>query len=261
MLDYHTHSRNSFDANFSVEEMARAALNAGVSELCITDHVDFDDMDAEPCSMLAQRREIDSVRMDGIVLRRGAEVGMKDDLAAKAAWRHIKDADLDFIIGSVQTVNGENVYYPEYHKTRSRETAYRAYLQTIAGCIRACRYFSVLGHYDFVCKYAPYEKRGMSYFDFADEFDDIFSFLIQNGKGIEINTASWHDDPAWGLDILTRYRVLGGEFVTLGSDAHKPENVGRRLAQAAKMAKEAGIKYVASYKKLKPNMLPIDKLV
>lgn len=261
MLDYHIHSRNSFDANFSVEEMARAALNAGITQMCITDHVDFDDMDSTPCNMIAQRREIDSVYIDKIVIRRGAEVGMKDDLTAKAAWQHIMNCDLDFIIGSVHMVDAENVYYPEYHKTRSREAAYRAYLQTIAKGIRTCRYFSVLGHYDFVCKYAPYEKRGMGYSDFADEFDDIFTFLIQNGKGMEINTAAWHDDPSWGLDVLTRYRVLGGEFVTLGSDAHKPDRVGKRLYEAARMAKEAGIKYVASYKNLKPNMIPIDSLL
>lgn len=261
MLDYHVHSRHSFDASFSVEEMARAAKNAGISELCITDHVDFDDKSATPCNMLMQRREVNSVLVDGVTIRRGAEVGMKDDLTAKSAWQHIKDADLDFIIGSVHMVDGENVYYPEYHNTRTRKAAYSAYLQTILKGMSACRYFSVLGHYDFVCKYSPYEKRGMDYSSFADELDAIFAFLVSNGKGMEINTASWQNDPAWGLEILTRYRVLGGEYVTLGSDAHKPERVGARLREAALMAKEAGIKYVASYKNLKPTMLPIDSIL
>ena len=48
------------------------------------------------------------------------------------------------------------------------------------------------------------------------------------GKGIELNTGGFkyglgHPNPC--EDIIKRYKELGGEIITLGSDAHKCESL------------------------------------
>ena len=73
-----------------------------------------------------------------------------------------------------------------------------------------------------------------------------------------MNTSAWLDDPAWGLDVLSRFVELGGEFVTFGSDAHVPERVGRRFAEARALALAAGVRYTATFRTLKPQFVPIE---
>ena len=130
----------------------------------------------------------------------------------------------------------------------------RAYLAAVLRGLEATPYISVLGHYDFCCKFSPYPDRSMSYAVAPALFDAIFRHLIQNGKGLEINTSPWRDGPSWGLDILSRYRALGGEFVTVGADAHKPGQVGRRIDEALDLARAAGIPYVATFQALQPTL-------
>ncbi|MBR4018120.1 MAG: histidinol-phosphatase, partial [Clostridia bacterium] len=79
-------------------------------------------------------------------------------------------------------------------------------------------------------------------------------YLIENGRSIEINTSAWRNDPSWGLSVISRYRELGGEYVTIGSDAHQPERVGGRVSEAMELAKAAGIEYIATFKDMKPIM-------
>lgn len=259
--DYHMHSHNSFDAEFSVRAMAQAAVEAGLSEVCFTDHVDFEDpaWRDTPADLFAQRAEIEKEQPAfAVQLLRGAEVGLAPDASfAAEAWDYVRTAEPDFIIGSVHMVGTQNVYLPEYFATRERAEAYHAYVAAIAASARTLPQLSVLGHYDFVTKRAPYPARPISYQDAPEAFDAIFRWLAENGKGMEVNTSAWLDGPQWGLDVLTRFRELGGEFVTFGSDAHTPRRVGRRLAEARALAKAAGIRYTAAFRGLQPRFLPI----
>lgn len=66
-------------------------------------------------------------------------------------------------------------------------------------------------------------------------FAEIFSYLAKNGKGIEINTSAWWDDPCWGEDVLKLYRDLGGQYITTGSDAHRSDRVAKRIKEAEKL--------------------------
>ena len=149
-----------------------------------------------------------------------------------------------------------DVYYPEYHRGKPKAEAYLAYLETIAESLPDYGFISVLGHYDFVAKYAPYDDRSMRT-DLSpvvhDAFERIFRTVVSMGKGVEINTAAWRDAPHWGLDILKLYRACGGEFVTFASDAHRPSAVANRLGEARELAREAGIPYYATFSRLVPS--------
>lgn len=254
--DYHMHSHHSFDANHSICAMAEAAAAAGMEEVCFTDHIDFEDplWADRPSDIAAQRREIEQERPTlPIPVLCGAEVGLAPDPAfGEKSWAYIKGAQPDFIIGSIHVVEGQNAYLPEYFEGRTRAQAYYDYVSAIATAVRSFPQLCVLGHYDFVAKRAPFADRALLYSDAPDAFDSIFRYLAENGKGMEINTSAWLDAPAWGLDVLSRYVELGGEFVTFGSDAHVPERAGRRMKEAHALAKAAGVRYTAAFRQLKP---------
>lgn len=254
LMDYHLHSNYSADCSVPLRVQLEAARAAGVAELCFTDHVDFEDTTMPPADLAARDAEIEALRADfpDITIRRGAEVGLMNAETAAQAQDFCKARKLDFIIASVHLVNGVNVYYPSYFTGLAQEEAYARYLEYAARILPTNPYVSVLGHYDFCAKYAPYQNRALLRSHAADALDAIFTYLAQAGKGMEINTSAWRDGPAWGLDVLSRYRELGGEFVTIGSDAHQPGRVGRRLAEALDLARAAGIPYVATFEGMKP---------
>lgn len=254
MFDYHMHCAFSADSDAPLEAQLLAAQAAGLTEVCFTDHVDFDGSGMPPADIAARDAELEALRgrFPQIRIRRGAEVGLKDRAAAEAAWDALRDRDLDFIIGSVHMVYGQDACYPSFFAGRTRAESYRRYLQCILEALPAFPQLCVLGHYDFCCKFAPYPSRAMAYGVAPDLFDGIFRFLASQGKGMEINTAPWLKDGPWGLDVLKRYRALGGEFVTVGADAHRPSQVGNRLDEALELARAAGIPYLATYEARKP---------
>lgn len=267
MVDYHLHTYYSGDSSTRIEDQLAAAFDAGIEEICFTDHIDFDAPVHNFAPAALDKRHEELLKFGGeykgVRIKEGAEISMAPfKECAENSRSYIAPAQLDFIIGSVHSIFGANVYDPDFYRTKSKHIAYLAYLDTIRASLPDYDFISVLGHYDFVAKYAPYPDRSMSLTlsnDINAAFADIFKSIINMGKGIELNTAAWRGAPHWGLDILKLYRSLGGEFITLGSDAHRSAMVGNRLDEAYALVLEAGIPYYATFDRLVPTFHPIKK--
>ena len=135
------------------------------------------------------------------------------------------------MIGSSHLVHRRDPYFPDYYEGRTEEEAYREYFTSILENLAAFDCFDVYGHIDYVVRYGPNKNQNYSYGKYADILDNILRTLIHKGKGIEINTGGFkyglgHPNPTEG--VLKRYRELGGEIITIGADAHKPEHVDRK---------------------------------
>ena len=84
--------------------------------------------------------------------------------------------------------------------------------------------------------------------------------LIEKGKGIEINTGGYKaglSEPNPCHDVLRRYRELGGEIITMGSDAHTTEYVAYRFADARDVLKECGFRYFTVFRERKAEFVPL----
>lgn len=78
---------------------------------------------------------------------------------------------------------------------------------------------------------------------------------MNRGKGIEINTSGLRVDLRQTLphrDILRLYRECGGTYITIGSDAHKAEEVGEGILQAVEEIRSLGYENITTYEKRKP---------
>ena len=121
--------------------------------------------------------------------------------------------------------------------------------------------FDIMGHYDYVARYAPYPECSIRLKDFPDVMDEILRYLAENGKALEINTKTYQSYsgrvPEPDRDILKRFRELGGEMVSFGSDSHDAGQVGFNFARMAEFVKSCGYRYGVHFEKRKPVMCRI----
>jgi histidinol-phosphatase (PHP family) len=266
--DFHMHSSFSGDSDAPMADMAAAAVRLGLRDICFTEHMDLDfpsgnaDPEALPAgyfevNMPEYCKSINQIKAslgDRINIGFGLEFGLKENLE-HSYKRIVSDYDLDFIIASTHLCDNRDVTWLSFWNSAPQETIIRRYFETTAGLIRRFHDFDVYGHLDYIVRYSP--DKAYRCRDYSDIIDDILRTIIGYGKGIEINTkgmrCGMHEmNPC--RDILIRYRQLGGEIVTVGSDAHTPEDVGALRDEAGEILTSCGFRYYATFSKHRPEM-------
>ncbi len=256
MFDFHMHSRVSFDGHDTGEALARAALAAGLREICFTDHLDYDPMGQ--MGVLAfdtdqYNAEYDDLHLPGLVIRRGMEFGMTVDNRERFR-KDLQRRPFDFVLGSIHFVDGLDVYYPAYWQGKTVPEAERRYLEATLDCVRLHGDFDVLAHLTYIGKTTAHPApRPVPYAGHREIIDEILQVLVHKGKGLEVNTSGV--DRCGGLlptlDIVRRFRELGGQIVTLGSDAHRCDRVGQYSFEVCAMLKDI-FGYVCTFEARQP---------
>ena len=144
----------------------------------------------------------------------------------------------DFVIGSAHCVEGYDIWFPDYWEGKSVSQVEENYFQEILDCVCAHDGFDVLGHLTYICKLSRHLPKGhIPYFKYKDKIDEIFSVLIQKGKGIEVNTCGIDACGSFLPDVayLRRFKEMGGKIVTVGSDSHDTQRVGQYTHEACRM--------------------------
>lgn len=253
MFDYHMHTRISFDSDADPIAMLRAAERAGLNEICFTEHYDIHPLrpsEIEPPDLEEYRRNIELLRSQNspVKIKMGIELGVTTELLPQFE-KIADDFPCDFVICSQHFIHGEDPYdegffdmYPDWKED---------YLRAILSSISSFNKYSVVGHIGYPGKYCG---QAMRYLENPDLIDSIFKKVISDGKGIEINTSSFSalGEFVPASCILHRYLELGGEIITLGSDAHYPSRVGENIRRAKELLLSLGFKYVCTFSDMKP---------
>ena len=243
MFDFHTHSRVSFDGHHTGLEMALAAKQAGLKEICFTDHLDYDPL--EKMGVLAfdteaYNAEYDDLEVPGLIIRRGMEFGMTVDNRAQFQ-ADLRRRPFDFVLGSVHFVDDLDVYFEEFWSGKSVFQAERRYLEATLECVNLHTDYDVLAHLTYIaktrCHPAP---RPVPFGEHRELIDEILRTVAKKGKGLEMNTSGVDrcGDFLPGADYLRRFKELGGQIVTIGSDAHTSDRVGQYSGRACEILKD-----------------------
>ena len=229
--DFHLHCCFSGDSDTPPETVARMGMERGLSALCFTDHYDADYPYEDVCFELdteAYFAEISGVRdaYEGrLAVGIGVELGLQPQLGP--LYRsYVGRYPFDFVIGSTHLMDGKDPYYASFWEDCAPKDGIRRFLEITLENMKAFDDFDVYGHLDYIVRYAPLEPKQFFYGDYGDLMDEILRFLISRGKGIEVNTGGYKAGlgcPNPCPEVLRRYRDLGGEIVTMGSDAHAAE--------------------------------------
>ena len=258
--DYHIHTAFSGDCEFPPEHIVESAIKKGLKEICITDHQDFgfiaDDIlyELDVHNYYKKIQEISYKYNNQITIKTGLEMGLEPDKFKKID-SFLCSEDFDFVIGSSHLINGFDPYYPDYFKGKSDEEAFLEYFESIISNLEVCNNFDVYGHLDYVVRYAPNQHKYYSYNKFKEIIDTILTKIISLDKGIEINSGSFR----YGLpfsnpctEIIKRYKELGGEIITIGSDAHNPKDIAHSFNLINDILLNCGFKYYCNFSKRKP---------
>jgi histidinol-phosphatase (PHP family) len=273
-VDYHLHSTHSADGEASVLEMCEAALAKGLREICFTEHVDFDR--ADPAygyldwpAYTASVAEARSRYAGRLVVRQGVEFDFRRAYGAEPG-EFLAGLDLDFAIGSVHSAAGYQIHRlwkdrpPGSARAKPRCTGAKPGLdlRTLLAeyfaeteALVASGWCHAIGHFDYIYKQLPDLAAGYRDAWYWRSVERILQACIAGGVAVELNTHHVLDRGAAmaaDVEILRRYRALGGRLLVVGSDAHRPGDVAHAFPEAERDLRAAGFDAVTGYARGRP---------
>ena len=278
-VDLHTHTSFSPDSHEPIDNMCRRACELGIEAYAVTDHCEADRFFSD--EHYGRRKtgyEFDiydyknnfEASMSGITAAKeryagklnlicGVELGQAlfDTEAAEIV---LSDSRLDYVIASLHELkDSEDFAFLDYSRINVPEIM-RQYFYEVN---RICKWgkFDILGHLTYTLRYIEgKQKIHVDLAPYEDIIDDSFRALIGNGRGIEINTSGLRQ--AYGktfptLRYIKRFRELGGEILSIGSDAHDTRVLGTGIADGMELARQAGFRYITYFKNRRPEFIAL----
>lgn len=259
--DFHVHTSFSADSDTSPREQIEAAIRLGMREICITDHHDPGsknmtrlDFTLDLSSYFPSIRTLAEEYQDRIHVLTGIELGLmrreKDYLVNLT-----NELNVDYIIGSNHFIDSFDVYDQNYYAGRAEHASYLRYFESALERLQTFDCFDSLGHLDYIIRYGPEKNKNYRPADYMEVIDEILHTLIRKDKALECNTAGFkyglgHPHPY--EEILKHYHEIGGELLTVGSDGHRPHEVGGSFTQTEAILKFCGFRAYTIYKNRKP---------
>lgn len=259
LTDCHLHSSISFDSECPMNDIIESAIAKHLKSICITEHYDLDfpkeynmDFTFDINNYFHVMNTACKQYKASIELLTGIELGLMPHLDS-AINNLIKNYDFDYIIGSTHIIDNKDPYYPEYWANKNVREAFITYFKTSIENINSINNFDAFGHLDYISRYD--DTKSYSSLDYKDYIDEILFLLIEKEKALEINSAGLRKNLcATNPDIyvIKRYKELGGQLITIGSDSHDDVHIAYGFDIVQKILIDAGFKHYNIYKQRKP---------
>jgi histidinol-phosphatase (PHP family) len=250
--DYHLHSHFSCDCKASIVEQCLSAIQKGLPEIGITDHFDLQPLDE--CSGFFRQAdwaaELNLAQQEfagRLIVRAGIELG-EPHLYQAECQALLNSYPFDYALGSLHWVGNEVIFDRHYFR-RTPDEAYVLFFEELERMTRVGG-FDILSHFDVVIRagqplYGEYDPRR-----YENVIRAVLANCIDQGIAIDLNTQGLRNrcqrlTP--GVEILQWYAELGGERVTIGSDAHRPDHIAANFDQAIEAMHAAGLNYVTQF--------------
>ncbi len=266
LYDQHLHSRHSVDSQADPTANVEAALARGLAGLTFTEHFDTHPDDWETClydheSYSATIERLREHFGDAIFIGKGIEVCYQPD-RMDFILDFLEGRQFDMVMLSVHYFGARPIHVRENWVGLGAADGTRRYLETVLEAVRFCeellrthgRVFDVLAHLDLVKRYTVRFLGRSEVSQFGGLLDEILGACIAADLVPEINTSTWRQglaEPMPGADAAARYVRLGGAGMSLGSDAHRAEDIGADFDRAVAMLRAAGLQHVPVFQKRK----------
>lgn len=264
--DNHVHSDNSPDAQHSATYLCVGACEIGLDGIAITDHYECDLPENDRWNQSVRDAYIDCLKEKNVFFGRldvlsGMEIGQPMQNPERAN-RIAALYERDFHLASVHQVRGILPFHLIDYKQEDAYPVFEAYFNELVETSK-WEYFDSLAHLTYPLRY--YTRSTGRQFDltpFEGQIEQILKNLAENGKALEINTSGLRQelgDTMPGERIVKRFYELGGQYVTIGSDAHRREDLAKDFQQAYEILWRAGFRYTVYYKRHKPQLVRLTE--
>ena len=263
--DCHNHSDRSPDGKHSVEAMAARARELGLYVHTLTDHCECNEYEENYRQRVRAAWEaMDALNPpEGLTFLRGLELGQPMQ-NLRGAEEAVARYPYDFVIGSLHNLRGRQDFYYMDCRSMDPEELHGLlddYWSEILEMISWGK-FDSLGHLTYPLRYIQGDQGvQVDMSRHAGRIDQVLRALIQKGIALEVNTSGLRQklgETMPGPALLRRYYELGGRLVTLGSDAHRTEDLGKGIDQGMELLKQTGFTEFAIFRQHKPEMQPLE---
>jgi histidinol-phosphatase (PHP family) len=175
----------------------------------------------------------------------GIELGMTPENCQENK-KIIEAHPFDCVVGSIHVVDNMDLFMKESYQGRAKQAVYERYFDSMINCLKLHGFIDTLGHIDYISRYAVYKEKEIAYPKYRELIDEVLGVLIREGIVLEINTRRLHLKGVFEnyTEICRRFYELGGRMVTIGSDAHDPESIGKDFPSAVRIAELCNLRIV-----------------
>jgi histidinol-phosphatase (PHP family) len=260
--DYHMHSTFSEDGASSPEEMCRQAIKLGLLEIGFTEHWDVGPYEKnprffQPEPWYAELERLRELFTGQLTIRAGIEIA-EPHLYLQAAADVLKRAPFDYVLGSVHFVGPHFMFDEAYFRSHTPDEVYQAYFVEVGRLLQTAD-FDILAHLDVPARTGK-PIFGYDPIRYEDQIRSILHLVIERKLVLDVNTSGLRKtaqnlspDPL----ILKWYAGMGGERLTLGSDAHAANQVGLHLDAALDAVRLAGLTHVTQFERRLEKLIPL----
>lgn len=254
MYDSHIHTNYSADCQTPLVEVIEAAIDKKLKSITITDHIDYKHsqgihFEFDPSDYSQTLKEVRRTYSKQIEIGIGVELGLKPDVI-ELCKNLIESESFDFVMASMHSCQGEDFYFGNFFDGKSPEEAMIIYLEEMYALIQNFENFDVLGHIDLPKRY----NKAVGQMDLTVLFpyyEKIFRGLVARGKGIEVNTSGLRQNVGVQFpdgSLLKLYYDCGGRIITVGSDAHKPDDLAKDFSHVIHLLQGIGFDHICTFK-------------
>ena len=264
----HTHTDNSFDGNHSAMYMCECAAMTGLRALAITDHVEIDAFAQGEFDRWARQSYFETIKARAafrgkLTVFTGVELG-EAIYDVPTAEKLLNTLHYDFVIGSIHNLpSEEDFFFLDVENTTDEEI--RALLTEYFDEERKLAEWGkvdTIGHLTYPLRYICGEHgRSVDLRDYSGQIEAVLRAIIHSGIALEINTSGLFQkiqETMPGEEIVALYRRLGGELITIGSDAHYAEHLGRGIAEGMALAERCGFRKLTIFEDREPIQIGIE---
>jgi histidinol-phosphatase (PHP family) len=266
LFDMHVHSDNSPDGDHSVTVLCERAIETGLRAVALTDHCECNVYRQEHYDRTLRQSYFESVKAKSVftgqlLVLSGVELGQPLQ-GPDAAAEILSVGELDFVLCSLHNVRGRpDFFFIRYGKGHDApESLLEKYFTELCEMAKTVD-FDSLAHLTYPLRYMIGEHHlDISLSAYSELTDEILRTLAQRGKALEINVSGLRGKYGTAmpdLPLVKRFRALGGEYITVGSDAHRAEHIGANIRDGIEIAAAAGFSHIALYEKREPILIPI----
>ena len=254
--DYHIHTNFSFDADkdATVDAICKAAIKKGLTHIAITDHLDvnykydypkihYDAKGAREAILAAKEKY-----KDKLSLSYGIELGQAHHYPEDT--KAILDENkFEFVISSLHNIRSmpDFYFYFKDNKDVPEEKTHKIYDKCLDEIIEGLELFgdriNTIGHITYMHRYLAECGLDLDFSQHEEKLEALFKLIIQKGVALELNTSTYYKGLGFTLptyELMKKYYDMGGRLITVGSDAHTPENVGKGILDAIEELKKIG---------------------